>query len=70
MPSIDAILELTKLLLFMVFVSAVGTQVWIAFLDIYEYFTDSLNRFRPQPSQDKYSRIAVIVIGSAVMVFN
>ena len=70
MPTIDAILELTKLLLFMIFVTAIATQVWIAFLDIYEYFTDSLNRFRPQPSQDKFSRIAVIVLGTAVMVFN
>ena len=69
-PTIDATLELIKLLLFMVFVSALATQVWIAFLDIYEYFTDSLNKFRPKPSQDKFSRIALIVIGSAVLAFS
>lgn len=69
-PTIDATLELIKLLLFMVFVSALATQVWIAFLDIYEYFTDSLNKFRPKPSQDKFSRIAVLVIGSAVLAFS
>ena len=70
MPTIDATLELIKLLMFMVFVSALAAQVWIAFLDIYEYFSDSLNKFRPQPSQDKFSRIAVIVLGSAVLIYS
>jgi len=70
MPSIDATLELMKLILFMVFVTAIAAQVWIAFLDITEYFTDELNKFRPKPSQDKYSRIAVIVIGVMFGVFN
>lgn len=69
MPTIDAIIEFIKLLLLMVFVTAIATQVWIAFLDIVEYFTKDLNRFRPKPSQDKYSRIAVIVIGAVVMAF-
>ena len=69
-PTIDATLELIKLLMFMVFVSALAAQVWIAFLDICEYFTDSLNKFRPKPSQDKFSRIAVIVLGSAVLIFS
>ena len=70
MPTIDATLELIKLLLFMIFVTAVAAQVWIAFLDIYEYFTDSLNKFRPKPSQDKYSRLAIIILGSLVLAFN
>ena len=70
MPTIDATLELIKLLLFMVFVTAVATQVWIAFLDISEYFSDELNKFRPKPSQDKYSRIAVIVILAMIFAFN
>jgi len=70
MPTIEAAIELSKLLLFMVFISALATQVWIAFLDIYELFTDSLNKFRPKPSQDKVSRIATIVIGSAVLAFS
>ncbi len=69
MPTIEATVELIKLLLFMVFVTAIATQVWIAFLDISEYFTKTLNKFRPQPSQDKYSRIAVITIGAIALIF-
>ena len=70
MPTIDATVELIRLLLVMVFVTAVAAQVWIAFLDISEYFSDELNKFRPKPSQDKYSRKAVIVILATVLAFN
>ena len=69
MPTIDATIEMIKLLLFMIFVASIATQVWIAFLDIAEYFTKKLNKFRPQPSQDKFSRITVIVIGSMLLAF-
>ena len=70
MPTIEATLELIKLLLFMIFVTAIATQVWIAFLDITEYFTKELNKFRPKPSQDKVSRIAVVIIGFILISFN
>jgi len=43
------------------FVSALGAQGWIAFLDIVGVFNKDLERFRPAASQDKISRIAVIV---------
>ena len=69
MSTIDATVELIKLISLMVFVSAIGAQVWIAFLDITKYFTDILEKYRPLPSQDKYSRIAVI-IGVIVLVAN
>ena len=69
MPTIDSTLELIKLLLFMVFVTAVATQVWIAFLDITKYFTDELDKFRPQSSQDKFSRITIIAIGLIFLAF-
>lgn len=45
----------------MVFVSSIGAQGWIAFLDIIKHFTSKLEEYRPKPSQDKYSRIAVII---------
>lgn len=57
----DSIIEMIKLLSLMIFVSSIGAQGWIAFLDITNYFTNKLEKFRPQPSQDKYSRIAVII---------
>ncbi len=66
---IESIIEFVKLLSLMVFVSAIGAQGWIAFLDIMNYFTKSLEKFRPEPSQDKYSRIAVI-IGVFVIFFS
>ena len=58
---IDSSIELIKLILLMIFISAIGAQVWIAFLDITRYLTDQLEKFRPAPSQDMYSRIAVII---------
>jgi hypothetical protein len=61
MTLVDATVELVKLISFMIFVSSIGTQGWIAFLDITKYFTDSLEKFRPEPAHDKYSRIAIIV---------
>ncbi len=70
MPTIDAAIELFKLVLFMVFVASIATQVWIAFLDIAEYFTKKLNRFRPLPSQDKFSRIGVVIMASILLAFN
>ena len=45
----------------MVFVSSIGAQGWIAFIDIAKYFTEKLEKYRPLPSQDKYSRIAIII---------
>lgn len=61
MDLLESIIELIKLVMFIIFVSAVGAQLWIAFLDISRYFTDIMEKFRPVPSQDKYSRIAVII---------
>jgi len=63
----DSIIEFTKLLGLVIFVSAIGAQVWIAFLDISNYFTKTLEKFRPAPSQDKYSRIAVIIGVSVIL---
>jgi hypothetical protein len=61
MTIVDAIIELIKLISLMIFVSSIGAQGWIAFLDITKYFTNKLEKFRPKPSQDKYSRIVVII---------
>lgn len=61
MPTIEGIIEFAKLVSLMVFVSAIGAQLWIAFLDIVNYFTKELEKFRPEPLHDKYSRIAVII---------
>lgn len=66
---IDTIIEFSKLLYLIIFVSAIGAQVWIATLDISKYFSDTLEKFRPAPSQDKYSRIAVI-IGVIILLSN
>ena len=68
MTIVDATIELIKLISLMIFVSSIGAQGWIAFLDITKYFTDMLEKFRPEPSQDKYSRIAVI-IGVFVLLY-
>jgi len=69
MTTIDGTIELIKLISLMVFISSIGAQVWIAFLDITKYFTEGLERFRPKPAQDKYSRIAII-IGILVILIN
>ena len=61
MDTLEATLEMIKLVMLIVFISAIGAQVWIAFLDISHYFTKTLEKFRPAPSQDKYTRIAVII---------
>ena len=61
MSTLDGIIELIKLISFMIFVSSIGAQGWIAFLDITKYFSDSLEKFRPEPAHDKYSRIAIII---------
>ncbi|MCF6340649.1 MAG: hypothetical protein L3J10_07870 [Sulfurimonas sp.] len=66
---IDSTMEMIKLLSLMIFVSSIGAQCWIAFLDITKYFTNKLEKYRPHPSQDKYSRIAVI-IGVFVLLIN
>lgn len=58
---IESTIEMIKLISFMVFVSSIGAQCWIAFLDITKYFTIKLEKYRPLPSQDKYSRIAIII---------
>lgn len=60
MTIVDSLVEMAKLISLMVFVSSIAAQGWIAFLDIAQYFTDALEKFRPEPAQDKYSRIAVI----------
>ena len=57
----DSVWEMVKLLSFMVFISSVGGQAWIAILDIVGHFSQSLEKFRPAPVQDKYSRIAVLI---------
>lgn len=57
----DSVFEMIKLLGFMLFVSSVGGQAWIAFLDIVGHFTQTLERFRPAAIQDKYSRIFVFI---------
>jgi len=57
----DSVWEMVKLLSFMVFVSSVGGQFWIAFLDIVSNFSTKLEKYRPAPVQDKYTRIAVIL---------
>ncbi|MDQ7066793.1 MAG: hypothetical protein Q9M40_01650 [Sulfurimonas sp.] len=57
----DSVFEMIKLLGFMVFISSVGGQAWIALLDIVGHFSHSLEKFRPAPVQDKYSRIVVLV---------
>jgi hypothetical protein len=61
MTLMESALELFKLICFMIFVSSIGAQGWIAFLDITKYFTDDLERFRPERAHDKYSRIAIII---------
>ena len=61
MTLIDGTIELAKLISFMIFVSSIGAQGWIAFLDISKYFTDELEKFRPERAHDKYSRIAIII---------
>lgn len=61
MPSIDSIIELIKLILFMLFVSSLGTQGWIAFLDIAGFFTKNLEKLRPLAVYDKYSRIGFVL---------
>lgn len=61
MTIVDSAVGIIKLISLMVFVSSIAAQGWIAFLDIAKFFTDTLEKFRPEPSQDKYSRIAIIV---------
>ena len=58
---IDSTLEMMRLIAFMIFVSSIGAQGWIAFLDITKYFTNKLESYRPLPSQDKYTRFAIII---------
>ena len=57
----DSIIQMIQLVSLMIFISSIGAQVWIAFLDITKYFTDKLEKYRPLPSQDKYTRIAIII---------
>ena len=65
----DGVLEMVKLLAFMLFVSSVGAQVWIAFLDIAGHVSQKLEQYRPAPMQDKYSRI-VVILGVMVIFYN
>ena len=65
----ESVFEMIKLLAFMMFVSASGGQAWIAFLDIVGHFSTKIEKFRPAPVQDKYSRI-VVLIGLIVWYLN
>lgn len=67
--SIESLMEFSKLVGLMMFVSALGAQGWIAFLDLVSMFTKDLERFRPAASQEKISRMAVI-IGVFILVGN
>ena len=68
MTIVDSIIELVKLISLMIFVSSIAAQGWIAFLDVSKYLTDALEKFRPEPSQDKYSRIAIIIGAFVIMI--
>ena len=61
MSILESAVELIKLISLMVFVSSIGAQVWIGILDITKYFTDILEKFRPEPLHDKFTRIAIII---------
>ena len=65
----DSIIQMIQLISLMIFVSSVGAQGWIAFLDITNYFTNKLEKYRPLPSQGKYSRI-VVIIGVLVLLMD
>ncbi|CAI6150557.1 hypothetical protein MNB_SM-4-731 [hydrothermal vent metagenome] len=65
----DSVFEMVKLITFMMFISSVGGQAWIAVLDVVGHFSQALEKFRPAPVQDKYSRI-VVVIGLMVWYLN
>lgn len=65
----ESIIEMAKLIGMMIFISSLGAQGWIAFLDIVGLFTKYLEKFRPAPSQEKVSRVAVI-IGVFVLIAN
>jgi hypothetical protein len=67
MPSLDSVIEMIKLISLMLFVSSIGVQVWIAVIDVSNFFSQTLEKFRPLAVYDKYSRIAV-VIGAFVML--
>jgi hypothetical protein len=68
MEFIDASIKLIKLVMFMIFISSIGAQGWIAFLDISKYFTDELEKFRPERAHDKYSRFAIIIGVFAILL--
>ncbi|MDF1884365.1 hypothetical protein JHD49_10470 [Sulfurimonas sp. SAG-AH-194-C21] len=57
----ESVFKMIELLAFMMFVSSVGGQAWIAFLDIVGHFSQKLEQYRPAPVQDKYSRIVVVI---------
>ena len=61
MTLLESSIEMIKLILFMVFVSSIGAQVWIGVLDVTKYFTQILEKFRPEPVHDKFTRIAIII---------
>ena len=67
---IESTIEMIKLISFMVFVSSIGAQGWIAFLDVTKFFTDKLEDYRPHPSHDKYSRIAIIIGIFVLLIVN
>lgn len=70
MPSFDSVLEMIRLIAFMLFVSSIGVQVWIAIIDVSNFFTQNLEKFRPLAVYDKYSRIAVVIGAFVLLVSN
>ena len=65
----DGVYEMVKLLAFMLFISSIGAQAWIAVIDIVGHFSQKLEQYRPAPIQDKYSRI-VVILGVMILFYN
>ena len=57
----ESVFEMVKYLAGMIFVSSIAAQFWIALIDIVGHFSKALEKFRPEPVQDKYSRIIAIL---------
>jgi len=64
----ESVFEMLKYLAGMIFVSSVAAQFWIALIDITGHFSKILEKFRPAPVQDKYSRI-IAVLGVIFVFF-
>jgi len=57
----ESVFEMAKYLAGMIFVSSIAAQFWIALIDITGLFSKAIEKFRPAPVQDKYSRIFVVL---------